>query len=80
MVIISLLPHRDRLTFDYHLVVKRGRLSRLPASPCAAEILESFVKWYARAGAWHPARSRHDPPQKPDMLDVSCRCVYIWYY
>nr|QGW08168.1 male-specific lethal 3-like protein [Helicoverpa armigera] len=64
---------RDRLTFDYHLVVKRGRLSRLPATPCAAQILESFVKWFARAGAWHPTRARHDPPQKPDMLDVSCR-------
>ncbi|XP_026735974.1 protein male-specific lethal-3 [Trichoplusia ni] len=64
---------RDRLTFDYHLVVKRGRLSRLPASPCAAQILESFVKWFARAGAWHPTRARNDPPQKPDMLDVSCR-------
>ncbi|KAL0868524.1 hypothetical protein ABMA27_008000 [Loxostege sticticalis] len=64
---------RDRLTFDYHLVVKRGRLSRLPATPCAAEILESFVKWFARAGAWHPARARHDPPQRPDLLDVSCR-------
>ncbi|CAB3233504.1 unnamed protein product [Arctia plantaginis] len=64
---------RDRLTFDYHLVVKRGRLSRLPATPCAAQILESFVKWFARAGAWHPTRARHDPPQKPDLLDVSCR-------
>ncbi|CAH0760713.1 unnamed protein product [Diatraea saccharalis] len=64
---------RDRLTFDYHLVVKRGRLSRLPATPCAAEILESFVKWFARAGAWHPARARHDPPQRPDLMDVSCR-------
>ncbi|KAG6456076.1 hypothetical protein O3G_MSEX009573 [Manduca sexta] len=64
---------RDRLTFDYHLVVKRGRLSRLPATPCAAQILESFVKWFARAGAWHQARGRHDPPQKPDILDVSCR-------
>ncbi|KAJ8709162.1 hypothetical protein PYW07_008988 [Mythimna separata] len=64
---------RDRLTFDYHLVVKRGRLSQLPATPCAAQILESFVKWFARAGAWHPTRARHDPPQKPDMLDVSCR-------
>ncbi|CAH2054535.1 unnamed protein product, partial [Iphiclides podalirius] len=64
---------RDRLTFDYHLVVKRGRLSRLPATPCAAQILESFVKWFARAGAWHPARARHEPPQRPDMLDVSCR-------
>ncbi|XP_075984432.1 male-specific lethal 3 isoform X2 [Anticarsia gemmatalis] len=64
---------RDRLTFDYHLVVKRGRLSRLPATPCAAQILESFVKWFARAGAWHPTRARNDPPQKPDMLDVSCR-------
>lgn len=64
---------RDRLTFDYHLVVKRGRLSQLPATPCAAEILESFVKWFARAGAWATPRARHDPPQKPDMLDVSCR-------
>ncbi|XP_068619470.1 MSL complex subunit 3 [Battus philenor] len=64
---------RDRLTFDYHLVVKRGRLSRLPASPCAAQILESFVKWFARAGAWHTARTRHEPPQRPDILDVSCR-------
>ncbi|XP_013186286.2 protein male-specific lethal-3 [Amyelois transitella] len=64
---------RDRLTFDYHLVVKRGRLSRLPATPCAAQILESFVKWFARAGAWHPARARHDPAQRPDLLDVSCR-------
>lgn len=64
---------RDRLTFDYHLVVKRGRLSRLPATPCAAQILESFVKWFARAGAWQSSRARHDPPQKPDLLDVSCR-------
>ncbi|XP_026497369.2 protein male-specific lethal-3 [Vanessa tameamea] len=64
---------RDRLTFDYHLVVKRGRVSRLPAVPCAAQILESFVKWFARAGAWNPPRARHDPPHKPDMLDVSCR-------
>ncbi|XP_034836041.1 MSL complex subunit 3 [Maniola hyperantus] len=64
---------RDRLTFDYHLVVKRGRLSRLPASPCVAHILESFVKWFARAGAWNPPRARHDPTHKPDMLDVSCR-------
>ncbi|XP_073959663.1 male-specific lethal 3 [Choristoneura fumiferana] len=64
---------RDRLTFDYHLVVKRGRLSRLPAAPSAAQVLESFVKWFARAGAWHPARPRHDPPVRPDLLDVSCR-------
>ncbi|XP_045454826.1 protein male-specific lethal-3 [Melitaea cinxia] len=64
---------RDRLTFDYHLVVKRGRLSRLPAVPSAAQILESFVKWFARAGAWNPPRARHDPPHRPDMLDVSCR-------
>ncbi|KAI8437643.1 hypothetical protein MSG28_011894 [Choristoneura fumiferana] len=63
---------RDRLTFDYHLVVKRGRLSRLPAAPSAAQVLESFVKWFARAGAWHPARPRHDPPVRPDLLDVSC--------
>ncbi|XP_049886128.1 protein male-specific lethal-3 isoform X2 [Pectinophora gossypiella] len=75
---ITLPPQlRDRLTFDYHLVVKRGKLSRLPASPCAAEILESFVKWFARAGAWHPARGRHDPPQKPDLVDVSCRLNLI---
>ncbi|XP_063375716.1 protein male-specific lethal-3 isoform X2 [Cydia amplana] len=64
---------RDRLTFDYHLVVKRGRLSRLPAAPSAAQVLESFVKWFARAGAWHPQRPRHDPPMKPDLRDVSCR-------
>ncbi|KAJ2954804.1 hypothetical protein O0L34_g3112 [Tuta absoluta] len=64
---------RDRLTFDYHLVVKRGKLVRLPASPTASEILESFVKWFARAGAWHPQRGRHDPPQRPDLTDVSCR-------
>ncbi|KAI5645770.1 MRG domain-containing protein [Phthorimaea operculella] len=64
---------RDRLTFDYHLVVKRGKLVRLPASPTASEILESFVKWFARAGAWHPQRARHDPPQRPDLTDVSCR-------
>ncbi|XP_052754093.1 protein male-specific lethal-3 [Galleria mellonella] len=64
---------RDRLTFDYHLVVKRGRVSVLPAAPCAAQILESFVKWFARAGAWHPARAKHDPPRRPDLLDVSCR-------
>lgn len=64
---------RDRLTFDYHLVVKRGRLSRLPATPSAAQVLESFVKWFARAGAWHPQRPRHDPPCKPDLRDVSCR-------
>ncbi|XP_059051729.1 protein male-specific lethal-3 isoform X2 [Achroia grisella] len=95
---------RDRLTFDYHLVVKRGRVSALPAAPCAAQILESFVKWFARAGAWHPphpaphtphtpygqntphtphtpnaphtqqaARAKHDPPRRPDLLDVSCR-------
>ncbi|XP_028031065.1 protein male-specific lethal-3 isoform X1 [Bombyx mandarina] len=66
-------PIRDRLTFDFHIVVKRGRLSRLPASPCVVEILESFVKWYARAGAWHQPRARHDPPQRPDLQDVSCR-------
>ncbi|KAJ0172242.1 hypothetical protein K1T71_012215 [Dendrolimus kikuchii] len=64
---------RDRLTVDYHLVVKRGKLSRLPANPCAAQILEDFVKWFARAGAWHPPRGRNDPPYKPDLLDVSCR-------
>ncbi|XP_072933420.1 MSL complex subunit 3 isoform X2 [Epargyreus clarus] len=66
---------RDRLTFDYHLVVKRGRLSQLPASPNAAQILESFVKWFARAGAWNPARPKHEPHahHKPDMQDVSCR-------
>ncbi|KAM3961151.1 male-specific lethal 3 [Aphomia sociella] len=64
---------RDRLTFDYHLVVKRGRVSALPAEPCAAQILESFVKWFARAGAWHPPRAKHDPPRRPDLLDVSCR-------
>ncbi|XP_053615708.1 protein male-specific lethal-3 [Plodia interpunctella] len=64
---------RDRLTFDYHLVVKRGLVSRLPATPSAAQVLESFVKWFARAGAWHPPRARHDPAQKPDLLDVSCR-------
>ncbi|XP_013139699.1 PREDICTED: male-specific lethal 3 homolog [Papilio polytes] len=64
---------RDRLTFDYHLVVKRGRLSRLPASPCAAEILESFVKWFAHTGVWQATRTRHAPPQRPDIPDVSCR-------
>ncbi|GBP38885.1 Protein male-specific lethal-3 [Eumeta japonica] len=64
---------RDRLTFDYHLVVKRGRLSRLPASPCVADILESFVRWYARAGAWQtPAKARGEQ-HKPDLLDVSSR-------
>ncbi|XP_045538094.1 male-specific lethal 3 homolog isoform X2 [Papilio machaon] len=64
---------RDRLTFDYHLVVKRGRLARLPASPCAAEILESYVKWFAHTGVWQTTRTRHAPAQRPDILDVSCR-------
>ncbi|KPI94219.1 Male-specific lethal 3-like [Papilio xuthus] len=64
---------RDRLTFDYHLVVKRGRLARLPASPNAAEILESYVKWFAHTGVWQATRTRHAPAQRPDILDVSCR-------
>ncbi|XP_045503999.1 protein male-specific lethal-3 isoform X2 [Colias croceus] len=64
---------RDRLTLDYHLVVKRGRVARLPASPSAAEILESVVKWFGRAGAWNPPRGKHEPPQKPDILEVSAR-------
>ncbi|XP_041982852.1 protein male-specific lethal-3 isoform X4 [Aricia agestis] len=64
---------RDRLTFDYHLVVKRGRLARLPASPCVAQILEGFVRWFARAGAWRTPARRHEPPPRPDMLDVTCR-------
>ncbi|CAH4027663.1 protein male-specific lethal-3 isoform X1 [Pieris brassicae] len=64
---------RDRLTLDYHLVVKRGKVARLPASPSAAEILESVVKWFGRAGAWNPPRGKHEPLQKPDILEVSAR-------
>ncbi|VVD03727.1 unnamed protein product, partial [Leptidea sinapis] len=64
---------RAVLTFDYHLVVKRGRVARLPASPSAAEILESVVKWFGRAGAWDPPRSKHEPPHKPDVNEVSAR-------
>lgn len=77
---------RDRLTFDYHLVVKRGRLSLLPAQPTVSAILESYVRSFARTGAWNGNKqgarrvrtagatavgSAKDG--KPDVLDVSRR-------
>ncbi|KAG7309207.1 hypothetical protein JYU34_005133 [Plutella xylostella] len=73
--VINLTPAlRDRLTFDYHLVVKRGRLPLLPASPTAAEILEAFVKWFARSGAWRGARrAASEPPHRPNLADVCQR-------
>ncbi|CAK1545704.1 unnamed protein product [Leptosia nina] len=64
---------RDRLTLDYHLIAKRGKVVNVPASPSATEILESVVKWFGRAGAWNPPRGKHEPPQKPDILEVSAR-------
>ncbi|XP_077299701.1 male-specific lethal 3 [Arctopsyche grandis] len=59
---------KERLIFDFHVVMKEGRVSMLPAKPTVLDILEGCVKQYAakEAAAKHrQRRSRASNPTQP---------------